>query len=105
MKPKFPQFPLVHSPFRSFFILLIIAVAAGLGAVQVEKHFAPQASNQALPHHVVKENAAKTETLPAIDISNWKKFTDSTYSLSFMYPPDWSVKTYPSQAGYYIIVL
>jgi len=95
----------------SFFILVAVAAVAAYGALvwtaqlsnQDESTVAPMAETG---HKQKTEVADKQEAQPkaeALDTSTWKDYTDRSYFLSFKYPDQWSLQTYPNREGYYII--
>jgi hypothetical protein len=98
----------------SFFILVAGAALASYGALVLTTQLSGQ-DNDSLPIGRVHKPQAETtqpagpleatDTAPVNDTTGWKNYTDRTYFLSFKYPPEWSVQTYPNQGGYYIIVL
>lgn len=98
-----------RKPTFTFVILVTVAALAAYGAlVMTSQTHKPEDELIGLQHQIadmresVKEPSKPVES---IDTTDWKTYTDREYFLSFKYPPNWQVQTYPDKAGYYIIVL
>ncbi len=97
-------------PTFTFFLLVALAAVSAYGALLLTTQLSGDSdvadSTLTNQHKDLAAAPNSASAAPAsIDISNWKQYTDLTYFLSFKYPPTWQVQTYPSMAGYYIIVI
>ena len=114
-----------NRPTLSFFLLVALVAIATYGALLLSSQMDPAdnfsniapANNIASPqpetNGTLSEVLSQTSTTgensfvkpEALDTTDWKQFTDSTHYLSFLYPKEWTSKTYPDLDGYYVISL